>query len=462
VLDLDRVPSPPFQPPAIASAICWDVPDFSTEEGQIYLGTVLDVAAMADLVVMVVSDESYADHRGHELLRMLADSGVKILVAANKLPESPKLRDDLAQTLGANGRFHAEIYPLPQIRGTDPQERLGKLLATSEAAAFRAAVAREASRGAELKRQALRGAVGFLQRHLDEALRPLADEAERAARWAGTVERITAEHVLEPYRRDYLEGVRYGEFNRTLVHVMGLLQVPWVGPVVDLAGKVVRTPIRLATGLVRRLAGAGEKTPKLPPEQQVLREAVETWLAALKAEAQALAGAEPQPAWAEIVRRLDGEAFRRDLLGRFEDGFQTYRVDLEETVRRRAAAIFRKLEEDPKRLNTLRGANLAANLFTVALVIKSWGIDWSDAVIGPIVAGLWQNLLEWGLGRYLETQRAGLLHEQYEAIRGLVEARLASPARALFPASVRAEDLLAARRDFATVQEAVSRIVESP
>jgi hypothetical protein len=389
---------------------------------------------------------------------MLADSGVEILVAANKLPESPALRDDLAQTLGANGRFDAGIYTLPQIRGIDPHERLGCLLAMPEAAAFRAAVARAAARGAELKRRALRGAVGFLQRHLDEALRPLADEAERAARWARTVERATSEHVLEPYRRDYLEGVRYGEFNRTLVHVMGLLQVPWVGPLVDLAGKVVRTPIRLATGLVRRLAGGGEKAPELPPEHEVLREAVGTWLAALKAEAQVLAGAEPSPAWAEVVHRLEGEGFRSDLLGRFEDGFQRYRQDLEATIRSRAAAIFRKLEEDPKRLNALRGANLAANLFTVGLVIKSWGINWSDAVVGPVVAGLWQNLLEWGLGRYLETQRAGLLHEQFEAIRALVETRLAGPARALFPASVRVEDLNAARRDFATVQEAVGRV----
>jgi hypothetical protein len=124
---------------------------------------------------------------------MLADSGVAILVVANKLPESPKLRDDLAQTIGANGRFHAGIYPLPQIRGRDPQERLGQLLATPEAAAFRSVIAREAARGAELKCQALRGAVGFVQRYLDEALRPLTDEAERAARWAGIVERITKE-----------------------------------------------------------------------------------------------------------------------------------------------------------------------------------------------------------------------------------------------------------------------------
>ncbi|HMB08268.1 MAG TPA: GTPase domain-containing protein [Isosphaeraceae bacterium] len=458
VLDPDRAPIPALGPPATASAVCWDVPDFSTEEGQIYLGTILDVAALADLVIMVVSDESYADQRGHELLRMLADSGVTILVAANKLPESPKLREDLAETLGANGRFHAGIHHLPQVRGTDPQERLGNLLTTPEAAAFRAAIAREASRGAELKRQALRGAVGFIDRHMDEALRPLADEADRAARWADRVGRITAEHVLEPYRRDYLEGVRYGEFNRTLVHVMGLLQVPWIGPVVDLAGKVVRAPVRLATGLVRRLARAREEAPKLPPEQEVLGEAVATWLAALKAEAQALAGAEPHPAWAEIVRRFDDETFRRDLLARFDDGFQSYRKDLEETVRHRASAIFRKLEEDPKRLNALRGANLAANLLAVALVIKSWGIDWSDAVVGPVVAGLWQNLLEWGLGRYLETQRAGLLHEQLEAMRGLVEVRLAEPARALFRGAVRVEDLRAARRDFARIREAVGRL----
>ena len=458
VLDPARIPAPALGPPVTESAVCWDVPDFSTEEGQIYLGTVLDVAALADLVIMVVSDESYADNRGHALLRMLGDSGVKILVAANKLPESPKLREDLDQTLSANGRFHSGIYHLPEIRGVNPPERLGQLLETAEAIAFRAAIAREAACGPERKRQALRGAVAFVGKHLDEALRPLSDEADRATRWAKTVDRLTAEHVLEPYRRDYLEGARYGEFNRTLVHVMRLLQVPWVGPFLDLARRIVRAPVRLAAGLARRLAKPRDKAPPPPPEEQVLREAAGAWLAALKAEAQARAGTEPNPAWNELARTLDGDGFRDNLLARFDDGFLAYRKDLEETVRRRASAIFQKLEEDPARLNALRGANLAANVFTVALVVKSWGIDWSDAVVGPMIAGLWQNLLEWGLGRYLETHRAGLLEEQFAGVRGLVESRLAGPARALFPGATRAEDLLAARRDFTTIREAVARI----
>ena len=210
--DPDRLHAEPLSPPA-APARPLGRADFSTEQAWTYLRAVLDVAALADVVVMTVTDESYADNRGNALLRMLGESGVAIHVAANKLWESPTLLDDITKTLGTIGQSRAPIHRLPHVPGANPDERLRSLLASQEAAAFRAAIARGGA-GLELKRCGLRGAVGLLERHLEDVLRPLAVEADVAARWAATVERITRDHLLEPYRRDYLEGVRYAEFNR--------------------------------------------------------------------------------------------------------------------------------------------------------------------------------------------------------------------------------------------------------
>ena len=153
-------------------------------------------------------------------------------------------------------------------------------------------------------------------------LRPLAVEADVAARWAATVERITRDHLLEPYRRDYLEGVRYAEFNRTLVQVMELLQVPGIGPVLDLAGRVVRVPIRLASEAVRRLCGTGPRRQDAPRAAWSCTRRSRPGSTALKAEAQALANAETHPSWAEIARQLDDETFRLALLGRLRRGLR--------------------------------------------------------------------------------------------------------------------------------------------
>jgi hypothetical protein len=444
--------------PGAPGVVLWDAPDFSTEEARAYMGTVLDLAALADLVVVTVTDESYADDRAHALLRVLGDSGVAILVAANKVSDSPALLDDIATTLASSGQVRAPVYRLPMVAGASPAERLRRLVATREASALRQAVTNETRRGRALKAQGLRGAVALVEKRWREVLRPLEEEVGLAERWAKVVERTTRDRVLEPYRLDYLDGALFGEFNRTLVTVMRLLQVPWVGPFLEVTGRVVRAPFRLATAAVRRLAGWGDRAASAPPEQTVLAEAVANWLAALKAEAQALADADGHAAWVEVVRRLDGDEFRGPLLARFEEAFRGYRQEVDGLVRRRAEAIYGKLREDPRRLNVLRGANLLGNALTVAVVIKSVGFNWSDAVAGPVVAGLWQNLLEWGLGRYLEGQRAALKQEQFGALERLARSHLEGPARDLFRGAVTADELSAAVRDFALVKEGAEKV----
>ncbi|MBV8076574.1 MAG: 50S ribosome-binding GTPase, partial [Planctomycetaceae bacterium] len=270
VIDPAHLDAEPMAAPAAPGAVLWDTPDFSTEQAWTYFRAVLDAAALADVVVMTVTDESYADDRGNALLRMLGESGVAVHVAANKLGDSATLLDDIAKTLETIGQSRAPIHRLPHVAGTKPGERLRGLLATREASAFRAAIAREAARGAELKRSGLLGAVGLLRRHLEEVLRPLVSEADVAARWASAVERITRDRLIEPYRRDYLEGIRHAEFNRALVHVMGLLQVPYIGPVLDLIGRAIRFPVRLASDTFRRLSGTPAPSETSPPEEQVV------------------------------------------------------------------------------------------------------------------------------------------------------------------------------------------------
>jgi hypothetical protein len=129
-------------------------------------------------------------------------------------------------------------------------------------------------------------------------------------------------------------------------------------------------------------------------------------------------------------------------------------------VRRRAEALYRALKESPARLATLRGANLLVSAGSVALVIKTAGLNWSDAVLGPAVAGLWQNLLAWGMGRYLETLRSELLEEQVRSVRALVDERLERPVRGLLRGAVTASELAGARDDFALIKAEVGRVAQ--
>ncbi|HEX8201809.1 MAG TPA: hypothetical protein VF590_15140 [Isosphaeraceae bacterium] len=446
-----------------ATAVFWDAPDFSTEEAQIYLGTVLELAALADVVVLAVTDESYADDRGTRLARMVRAAGVALVVAANKLPESRTLLDDIVRTLGADGDGDAvAIHRLPQVAGANPEQRLRNLLASAEGAALRATIAREVARGADLKRQGFRGALGFIERHWEDVLRPLAAEAEVAALWGRTVEQMTRERIVEPYRRDYLEGAGYGEFHQALILLMGLLQVPGIGTALDLIGGVVRAPVRLAAGWLRRRPGAAGVAARPPAEHEVLVALIPPWLAALRAEAQAHATPEAHAAWADVACRLGNEATVHSARERLAAAFEGYRRRVDAEVRRRAEALGNTLRERPRRLAVLRAANLLAGALVVGVVVGAGGLTGSDAVLGPVVAGLWHNLLEWGLGRYLETQKAGLKQEHLRALHDLVATHLERPVRELFATAVGADDLAEARRDFARIREAADGSAGGP
>ena len=51
------------------------------------------------------------------------------------------------------------------------------------------------------------------------------------------------------------------------------------------------------------------------------------------------------------------------------------------------------------------------------LVIRSGGLNWSDAVLGPLLAGLRHALLEAGLDQYLQTQQNLLKRKQMETMQ---------------------------------------------
>jgi hypothetical protein len=451
LLDLDRLEIPILAPPAVA-AVFWDAPDFSTEEAQTYLSAVLDAVALADLVIMTVTDESYADDRAIVLLRMVQDSGVTLYVVANKLTESPELLQDIKDKLALHRQ--GTVLSLPLVKGRTPEERLGHLMATAGAETLRQTIACEVIRGSQLKRQMLAGAVDFLQRHLGEVLRPLAAEVEMVQAWELMVERLTQQEILERYRSEYLDGERYGEFNQTLVRLMDLLEIPGVGPLLRLLSTVVRTPFRLASRVLRSSLGGVTGQPTQPPEQEVLHRLIQHWLSALRSEAQLLASTGSHPAWGDLVRRLDSLDFSRQLAQTFECAYRAYRQTVDEEIQQRVQAIYHALVQRPWLLNILRGTNLIVDATSMTLVIKSGGLNWSDAVLGPLVAGLRHALLEAGLDKYLQTQQSLLKRKQWAAMQTAVEQHLAQPVRALLRGAVRAEELETARRDMARLSQA--------
>ena len=97
------------------------------------------------------------------------------------------------------------------------------------------------------------------------------------------------------------------------------------------------------------------------------------------------------------MRGLDSHAWRTQMLKHFETAYAAYRQDIAVEVQRRATAISQTIAQRPWLLNLLRGANLVVDTAAIVLVLKSGRLDWSDAVVGPLIASLRRILVEAGL-----------------------------------------------------------------
>ncbi len=465
--DPERLPGSALAPPAVDAAVVWDIPDFSTEEAQIYMPAVLDTVALADLVVMAVTKENYADHRGALLRGMICDSGVPLRVVANKMEDGGALLDDVRDRVGGQGdqarRVPAHrVHPLPHVRRDDELDRLASLLSAPEADVLRRAVADDVAEGADLKQRALAGALDFLDRRFDELTAPLRTEVAVAEHWAQIVERATRYQFFDRYRTGYLEGEKYVDFNQTLVKLMDLLEIPGVGPYISALSRGIKAVSRFVIGaavdLARAAFGKPKPAPKKLPEEEVVIAAFERWYETLKAEAQVMADRGGHPAWSEIARKLDSQAFYGEFVGELGGSYQEYRERMDEITAERARALYAIIAQNPRLLNTLRGIKVSLDVGTTGMVVASGGLDWTDAVIGPLVAPLQRAILEFGLEKYLDAERARLRQDQIRAFQEVIDAKMVRPVRELFEGSVRPEDLHRARRDLDMVREALADV----
>jgi hypothetical protein len=313
-----------------------------------------------------------------------------------------------------------------------------------------------------LKKRALRGAVRFLDRRLDDLLAPLKAELSVTEYWHAIVERATRQEFHDRYRRDYLEGEQYVDFNQTLVKLLDLLEVPGIGPIISTISKGLRA---LSTAIVGTAASAlravfrAKPAPQVrAPERDVVVACFEHWLGTLRNEAQVQADRGQHAAWSKIASRLGSYDFIVSFTKDLGAAYVAYRERMDRITDERARALYEIIRRNPKLLHSLRGLKLALDAGTTTLIVASHGLNWTDAVIAPLVIPLQRLLLEYGLERYLDVQKARLKDEQLAALTEMIEANMVRPVRRLFVGAVSPEEMAAARRDFDLVRSAALKV----
>lgn len=395
----------PAGPSLAGDYVVWDCPDMTTWAATGYILRLIEVCGLADVIVFVASDERYNDEVPTQFLSMLVQAGKPVVVVLTKMKpaDAPTLIDHFARDIASRLPCPpAAVLAVPFLTAeelADPVRR---------ASQYRMPLLNQISVLADpatARRRTVESALGHLRGSLDGLLSVAKSDLAALEIWRSLV-RNGQNDFDGRYFREYLSGEQFHRFDEALVKLIDLLELPGVGKVISGALYVIRTPYRLVKGLFSKMLARPAGPPV--PERPVMETALKGWLDSLRAETLRRAGA--HPLWTHVSRGFES-ALPEGVRQTFEDRFKQFQLALADDVEKTSRAIYADLEQDPVKLNTLRGSKFALDVAAIAGTL-AMGLTMWDFLWVPLAASVTQMLVEFFGKQYVESQREATRQRQ--------------------------------------------------
>jgi hypothetical protein len=409
--------APPGKPGAadpLADFVIWDCPDMTTWASASYVSRLVEVAALADVVVYVASDERYNDEVPTQFLHLLIRAGKAVVVVLTKPREAdaPALVGHFQQEVlgrlpklpdGSPPAVPVLVFPqmTPQERG-DPSgagtryrvQLLNQILVQFESET--AARLRTVTNAAKYLGSAGEGL-------LDVARRDLAE----FDLWKDTVQAGRAEFE-ERYRREFLSGEQFRRFDRYRDQMLDLLELPGAGRFVTGVLWVLRWPYRWTRDYVAGLLVRPEVLNL--SEESVLCAALTGWLDRLQAEALRRSGT--HPLWKAVAHGFDA-GLATQARDRFQQEFRSFELKEADDLERVGREMVGTLENSPVLLHALRAGKLAVDLVVVGgILYLTWVPSWYHLLLLPLGVSATHQGAELVVRGAAETARSRVRHER--------------------------------------------------
>jgi hypothetical protein len=403
---------------ALPPCVVWDTPDFDSLAARTYRRGVLEVAALADVVVLVLSKEKYSDLSVWTMLRLLEPLGRPLVICLNKLTSdatgvvAASLRQRLQQT-----REDGEV-PIATVEHLPDLCEDGGLLPAHAADGLRERLRERLAAAASRDRTP--GARTLILRHWDDWITPLRAEHAAVDSWVEQVDTALAE-FLDAYRRDYLDHPqRYDSFRRAAVELLRLLEIPKIGGLVARARRVATWPARQIVSAGRSLWAQrrrGRTFHDLGTEAAVLVEAAEGLLTALQRDAgrRCDASTPGYAVWRAIAQRLERDEAR--LRQVFRAAIEEHHRQVTHEIQAAANNLYVQLSQQPTRLAALRAARATMDVGYLLLAVKTGGLTPLDVVWAPATFGVTSLLMEGIAGLQMGQVARELKKRQHQAVQ---------------------------------------------
>lgn len=419
VYQIRRVPGENGVFTLLENFIVWDCPDMTTWAATQYVPRLLEVAALADVIVYVASDERYNDEIPTQFLHLLLQAGKAVVVCLVKMREADAPAFVAHFKKEVLGRISSEALACLTIPQLTPAQLADPVkLASQYRIPILNQVAVVGSPPPVARRRSVVSAMSYLRANQENLLGVARRDLEALQAWRGIVHEGLVEFDGR-YRREYLNTERFHRFDEALVRLLELLELPGIGRILSTALHVVRTPFRLLKGLFQKALSRPE-TPAAS-ERLILDQAFNGWIDALRKEA--VRRAPGSPVWNHIHNGfLSGLAeVTRD---RYDQGFRNFQLGMADEVDRTARSIYEELQKNPFALNVLRGTKFTMEVGSIVLTVSHFGLNPWDVLLVPLAASVSQQLVELLGKQYVDTQREQARNRQMAMMAQTVSAPL--------------------------------------
>lgn len=385
--------------------ILWDTPDFDSIDAPDYKEGVIRAIALADIVILVLSKEKYADQSVWEMMSIIEAFNQPTLICVNKLPEGAEhvITRSLKQKWQ---QARHDIFPAVLPLLYDKQHGRPVWHRSHEQLIYQ--LAKKA-----LKRDHFRYQSKLIQQHWTTWLSPIVAEHQAMDDWQRLVA-TQIEQTLKIYQRDYLNHPHhYQTFQQALIELLNLLEIPGVAKILTKTRRLLTWPVRTLLGFkkIRRLGGYQSQ------ELVLLNQQVEHLLIQLSEKLLEKMDADTQKNswWKENYLLLRQQ--RKEILKGFTTQANHYHQNFQQDVDATAQRLYQKLAQNPLILNSLRTTRVSADAAAIAWVIQTGGLGLHDIVITPAMLALTSLLTETAIGGYMNKMETQLKNHQFATVK---------------------------------------------
>ncbi len=401
----------------LSPCVIWDTPDFDSIDASGYRDAVLRTVALADLLLLVVSKDKYADQRVWETINLLLPLNKPLVVCINKLTEeSREIILNSFQTHLREAGIPANkflICTLPYQKNLDKSARD---IDPHQVDVLSNQLINSLSRIERDTRQCY--TYEFIGQHWQEWISPILAEHAADEAWKEMVEQAI-ESALSDYRRDYLDHPQnYETFQQAVAELLTLLEIPILADSLNKARQAITWPLRQLIGAGKSLFG---KQPAAElrdsnQEQRLLNQICHHTLVHLAEESLRISETEAgqESWWKSIAHTLRNQ--RPDIEQHFTQAVDAYQKKFQPEIEHSAHRLYEQLEQQPATLNSLRAARVTADAAAVVLTVKSGGLSVHDLIIAPAMLSLTSMLAESTLGRYMDKIATELKQRQLNMV----------------------------------------------